>query len=253
MRKIKPWDDRIGRRLKLRDLHILLTVAQCGSMGKAAARLAVSQPAVSKAIAEMEHTLQVRLLDRTAHGIIPTLYGRALLKWGLAVFDDLRQAVKEIEFLADPTAGEVRIGTTEAMTAGLVPAVIDRLARRYPRIVFTVTPAPTIALQYHDLRERRVDLVLGRMASRIADDDLNAEVLFNEQASHVLVEARNRPRKGKPQRSGLSSSCRARQAAPSRSSNWPLLSDHRKAASPSRPSRRAQGISQASAVIARVS
>lgn len=180
MSTIKPWDDRIGRRLKLRDLHILLTVAQCGSMGKAATQLAVSQPAISKAIAEMEHTLRVRLLDRTAQGIVPTLYGRALLKWGLAVFDDLRQAVKEIEFLADPTAGEVRIGTTEAMTAGLVPAVIDRLARRYPRIVFSVTPAPTIALQYHDLRERRVDLVLGRMASRIPDDDLNAEVLFDD-------------------------------------------------------------------------
>jgi DNA-binding transcriptional LysR family regulator len=180
MSTIKLWDDRIGRRLKLRDLHILLTVVQCGSMGKAATQLAVSQPAISKAIAEMEHTLRVRLLDRTPQGIAPTLYGRALLKWGLAVFDDLRQAVKEIEFLADPTAGEVRIGTTEAMTAGLVPAVIDHLARRHPRIVFIVTPAPTIVMQYHDLRERRVDLVLGRIASRIADDDLNAEVLFDD-------------------------------------------------------------------------
>ena len=54
------WDDkRLGRHLKLRDLNVLLTVARCGSMGKAAAELALSQPAVSKAIADMEFTLGV--------------------------------------------------------------------------------------------------------------------------------------------------------------------------------------------------
>src|SRR5690349_16499796 len=107
------WDDRIGRRLKLRDLHVVMSVAQYGSMGKAAAEIAISQPAVSKAIADVEHTLQVRLFDRTPVGVEPTRYGRALLKWGDAVFDDLRQGVKEIEHLADPTTGELRLGCTE--------------------------------------------------------------------------------------------------------------------------------------------
>src|SRR5919109_3384428 len=104
------WSERIGKRLKLRDLHILLAVVQWGSMAKAAAELAVSQPAVSKAIADMEHTVGLRLLDRTRHGIEPTVYGRALIKRGLAVFDELRQGVKELEFLADPTAGGLPSG-----------------------------------------------------------------------------------------------------------------------------------------------
>src|SRR5215813_497103 len=82
------WTDRIGRRLKLRDLHILLAVAKSGSMGKAAADLAISQPSVSKAIAEVEHAVGLRLLDRGAHGIEPTIYGRALLQCGVAVFDE---------------------------------------------------------------------------------------------------------------------------------------------------------------------
>jgi len=176
----KQWDDRIGRRLKLRDLHILMTVAQCGGMGKAAVQLAVSQSAVSKAIADMEYMLGVRLLDRTSQGVEPTLYGRTLLKWGVAVFDDLRQGVKELEFLADLTAGEVRVGSTEAMTAGLVPAVIDRLSRQFPRLVFNVMQARTLALQYRDLRERSVDLILGRMVMPIADEDLNVETLFDD-------------------------------------------------------------------------
>jgi DNA-binding transcriptional LysR family regulator len=149
-------------------------------MGKAAALLALSQPAVSKAIAEMEHTLGVRLLDRTAQGVEPTLYGRALLKWAIAIFDDLRQGVREIEFLADPTGGEVRVGCAEIMNAGLLPAVIDRLSRQYPRLVFTVTQAPGIAAQYRDLRERRVDVVFGRMMAPIEDEDLVAEILFED-------------------------------------------------------------------------
>ena len=95
------WTDRIGRRLKLRDLHILMAVAQSGSMVRAAQILAISQPVVSKAIADLEHAVGVRLLDRGPHGVEPTMYGRALLDSGVAVFDDLRRGVKQIEFLAD--------------------------------------------------------------------------------------------------------------------------------------------------------
>jgi DNA-binding transcriptional LysR family regulator len=174
-------DDRIMQRLRLRDLRVFSAVAEFGSMGKAAARLAVSQPAVSKAIAAMEHTLGVPLLDRTPQGVEPTIYGRALLKWSNAFLDDLRQGVREIEYLADPTAGEVRIGTSEPLAGGLVAAVIHRLARQYPRLGFDVLPVRAPPLQYHDLRERTVDLVLGRMANAAAaDDDLNVEVLFED-------------------------------------------------------------------------
>ena len=70
--------DHVGTRLKLRDLHILLTVVEWGSMAKAAKHLAVSQPVVSRAIAQLERGLSVRLLDRTAQGIEPTVYGRTV-------------------------------------------------------------------------------------------------------------------------------------------------------------------------------
>src|SRR5215510_7279010 len=92
--------DRIGRRLKLQDLHVLMAVVQAGTMGKAAQRLNTTQPNISRAIAELEHAFGVRLLDRHRQGITPTEYGRALLDCGTAVFDDLRQGVKTIELLA---------------------------------------------------------------------------------------------------------------------------------------------------------
>src|SRR5215467_7293764 len=101
--------DRIGRRLKLHDLHVLMTVVQAGSMSKAAQVLNTTQPAISRSIAELEQAIGVRLLDRGRHGAEPTEYGRALLDGGAAMFDDLRQAVKNIEFLANPTVGEIRI------------------------------------------------------------------------------------------------------------------------------------------------
>src|SRR6185369_4367806 len=128
--------DRIGRRMKLHDLHVLMAVVQAGSMNKAAALLNTGQSAISRSIAELEHTIGVRLVDRNPQGVEPTQYGRALLDGGVAVFDDLRQAVKNIEFLSDPEAGEVRVGSTVFTAASFVCAVIDRVSRRYPQVKF---------------------------------------------------------------------------------------------------------------------
>src|SRR5205085_1744501 len=77
MKKGIRWESQIGRRLRLRDLHVLFAVVQFGSMAKAAAQLAVSQPVVSEAIADLEATIGVRLLDRSRRGATPTLYGQA--------------------------------------------------------------------------------------------------------------------------------------------------------------------------------
>src|SRR5712672_3597837 len=94
------WESQIGRRLRLRDLHVFSTVVRLGSMGKAAQALGVTQPAVSEVIADLEHALGVRLLDRAPQGVEPTQYGDALLKRSIAVFDELKQSVRDIEHLA---------------------------------------------------------------------------------------------------------------------------------------------------------
>ena len=175
------WSDRIGRRLKLRDLHILLTVAKSGSMGKAAADLAISQPSVSKAIADVEHTVGLRLLDRGPHGIEPTIYGRALLKCGTAVFDELRLGVHELEFLTNPGAGELRVGCTETMAAGFVSVVCERLSRQHPRVGFHLIPGDSGTLINRELRQRGIDLMVGAVTMLNLEHDLNAELLFDDQ------------------------------------------------------------------------
>jgi DNA-binding transcriptional LysR family regulator len=169
---------RIERRLKLHDVRVLLSVAQTGSMHKAAQHLGTSQPAVSRSIADLEQTLGVRLFDRGRRGVEPTHYGRAIIKCGAAVFDEIRQGVKNIEFLADPAAGELRIGSTEAAAAGPGLAVIDRLAARYPRIAFNILTAGRTAL-YHHLAERNVELVIAGIASDIPEQFV-VERLFDD-------------------------------------------------------------------------
>jgi DNA-binding transcriptional LysR family regulator len=178
--------ERVSHRLKLRDLRLLLALDEWGSMAKAAAHLNLTQSAVSKAIAELEHTFGVRLFDRTPKGIDPTPYGRALLKGGAAVFDELRQSVNAIEHLADPTAGELRLGCTEPMSWGIVPTIINQLVRQHPGLIFRVMQADPAALRYRELRERKIDLAIGRIAGPIPGDDVDAEILYNEK---VLVVA----------------------------------------------------------------
>lgn len=175
------WDDRIGRRLKLHDLHVLMTVAEMGSMGKAAERLAVSPPSISKAIADIERAVGARLLDRTSKGVEATAYGRALLRHGTGAFDELRQGIKAIESLNDPTVGEVRLGCPDVFASGLISAIIDRFSAKYPRVVVVVTAANNVEREFQLVRDRAVDFLLAGFPRTVVDDDLELEFLYEDR------------------------------------------------------------------------
>jgi len=182
MRKI-DWESQIGRRLKLRDLHVFLTVAERGSMAKAATHLGVSQPAVSEIISELEQTLGVRLLDRGPHGVEPTLFGRAMIERSVAAFDELKQGIRTIEALADPDVGELWIGCPESISASLLPPIVEEFSLRYPRVVINVRRMAAPSLDLPALRERRLDFVLARIAKPLGHEgeDLKVERLFDDR------------------------------------------------------------------------
>jgi DNA-binding transcriptional LysR family regulator len=143
---------------------------------------------VTKAVADLEHTLGVRLLERNPRGVELTEFGRAMLNRGHAVFDELRQGVKDIEFLADPTAGEVRIGGTAPHLASFVSTIVDRLHRRYPRMVVQVTSTSAESL-LRDLEERNLDLLILRKFGPF-EDRLSFEVLC-DNPNFVVAGASN--------------------------------------------------------------
>lgn len=174
------WEGRIGRRLKLRDLHVYFTVVQCGSMAKAAVELGVAQPTVSEIVADLEHTFGVRLLDRGARGVAPTMYGNALLKRGIAAFDELKQSTRDIAFLADPSVGELRIGCAESIAAAVLPKILEQFNQRYPRVVIHIDDVPSTAPSV--LRARKHDLIVVRTVVSASDEaDFQIETLFNDQ------------------------------------------------------------------------
>lgn len=184
-----PWSDRIGSRLKLRDLHIFMVVATAGTMGRAAAELAVSQPVISKAIADLEYALGVRLFDRSRRGVELTDYGRSLRDSSITVFDDLRQGVKRLEAIADPNSGEVRLGTTEPLATGFVSAALKKMVARYPRMNFHLVQGDLATLRTRDLRTRNIEFAVARILEPFSQDEFAAEVLFNEP--FVVVVGRN--------------------------------------------------------------
>ena len=184
MAEAVDWEARIGRRVRLRDLHVLFAVDRSGSMAKAAAQLGITQSAISQMVAELEGALGVRLLDRSPRGVEATVYGRTLLKYGKAAFDDLRQGIQEIEFLADPGVGEIRIGAPESVSSAILPAIIRRFSQQYPRAHLDVDTTDVTAAM-PKLRDRSLDVVmaLGGIAREDISraTDLKVEILFNDE------------------------------------------------------------------------
>jgi DNA-binding transcriptional LysR family regulator len=184
-------DRRLGRRITLRDLQIMINAVQLGSMAKAAAHLAISQPTVSQAIADLEHAVGARLLDRGPQGVVPTIYGDIFLKRGLEAFDALKQGMRDIERVAAPGSGDIWIGSSDTWMCGFIPAVIQRLSRRHPNVVVHTSDANASDAEFHKLRERKLDLMTGRVARSHIDDDLSVEILY-EESLHVVAGARHR-------------------------------------------------------------
>jgi DNA-binding transcriptional LysR family regulator len=194
MQKRTNWDEHLGRRVRLRDLHILLAVVRHGSMMRAASQLNISQPAISDAIATLEAAFGVRLLERSRKGVEPTSYGALLLKYGRMAIDDLRQGIKEIEFLADPTAGELRILCTDTIANGVLVPIIQLLGHRYPRVRLDVAQFATPLYEFAELEQRKADLALVRLDpgfSRRSAPTLDALELLDDQ--YCVVASRRSP------------------------------------------------------------
>jgi DNA-binding transcriptional LysR family regulator len=180
------WSDRIGSRIKLRDLHILMAIADTGSMAKAAAKLRISHPAISKTISDMEGTLGVRLLDRGSQGAELTAYGEVLLRCGINIFDEMRQGLRSLEHLSDPNSGEVRLGCTEIVIHSLAPTIVRKFSHKYPGVQLDVKLTNPGEYQIQELRERKIDLLITRATGQHLEDDFHSEILFDEPFVFVV-------------------------------------------------------------------
>lgn len=172
--------DAVLRRVTLRELRLLLAVARAGSILKAAEDIGLTQPAVSRAVGDLEQTIGTRLFDRTNRGVEPTPQGRILLDRARCMFDEMRLAIEEIDALSDATAGEVRIGGTPAMCGGLLAHAVLLVGASRPAVRHQIEEMEAARLAAA-VRARNLDLALGREPAVQADGEIAFEHLFDDR------------------------------------------------------------------------
>lgn len=168
----------VARRVTLKELRLLLAVSRSGSILKAASEIGMTQPALSKAISELEATLGVRLFDRTNRGVCLTPHGDVLARRATGVFEELRQAGDELQSLTEADRGELRLGGTPAMCAGALPHAIAAVRLHRPRFTFQITELESARLA-SEVAARSVDLGIGRKPAG-SSDELEFEPLFED-------------------------------------------------------------------------
>lgn len=180
------------KRLAFRHLRLVIKVAEERNLVGAAKRLNMTQPAVTKALREIESMLGVDLFERTNRGVVPTIYGEALVAHARLVLTDLSRAAEEITDLRDGTGGRVAVGTLLAASATLLPDAIVKLKQERPKLAISIKEG-TNDLLLSGLRQGELDLVLGRLPQLWDCEGLEQETLFQDagcvvvRAGHPLV------------------------------------------------------------------
>jgi DNA-binding transcriptional LysR family regulator len=166
-------------RLKLRQLLLVSTLGELGSLHKSASQLAMTQPTATKLLQDLEATLGVTLFERSKKGMAPTPYGVALIRHSRGLLADLDGARNEIQALADGAAGTIAIGTMTSSASVVLPRAIAALALHRPKLHISIIEG-THAMLVTSLKAGGLDLMLGRVMGGAQMDDLQYEVLYRD-------------------------------------------------------------------------
>ncbi|RJG11010.1 pca operon transcription factor PcaQ [Pseudomonas cavernicola] len=174
----------IDTRIKFRHLVCFLEVARQGSLARAADKLAVSQPAISKTLKELEQLLAASLFERSKSGVSLTEAGMAFLRYAGPCVQALRDGVNSLR-AGEYESGVVRLGVLSTVESLLVPEVVRRLHERHPALVVSVVTGPSAYL-LSQLRVGDLDLVAGRMTDSPLIQGLTFEHLYSESMTLVV-------------------------------------------------------------------
>lgn len=142
---------------ELRLIRLAIALGKHGNFARAAESLNLTQPSLTRGIAELERALRVPLFDRTRKGAIPTAFGRVLLERGEAVLRSEASLRREIQLLAGLESGSLAISAGPLASEISVAAAIARVLRSHPRLriqCHTVDPEQVV----QDVLAERVDV-----------------------------------------------------------------------------------------------
>lgn len=166
-------------RLKIRHLHALVAIAEQGTLVRAADVLSVTQPAVSKTLAELEDIVAQRLFERTPKGLKLTSAGRVLLRYAGSSLRAIREGLESIASERTVDAPAVLIGALPNVAATILPPALLRFAADFPHARITVRTGSNAQL-IAALHQGVLDLVIGRLAEPTAMQGLTFEHLYSE-------------------------------------------------------------------------
>jgi DNA-binding transcriptional LysR family regulator len=172
----------------LRQLSYFVAVAEEGHLGRAAQRLCMSQPPLTRHGKAMEAGLGVRLFDRTPRGMRLTEAGEALLKDAREILRMLHGAADRAQRVGTGQRGRLDVGLYGSATFGVVPRILARFCEEHPDVDLSLHYAQTPA-QVQALRQGRVLIVFERMLPR--DPDIHTELVAREPLA-VAVNQRHR-------------------------------------------------------------
>eukprot|EP00873_Tetraselmis_striata_P030672 jgi/Tetstr1/450936/TSEL_037972.t1 len=173
----------IDSRVRFRHLRTFIEVVRQNSVGRAAQVLAVSQPAVTKTIRELEEILDKKLFEKDGRGLRVTRYGEVFLRHAGASVAALQTGIDSLSRIdAGPP---VRIGALPTVSARIMPKVMERFL-----VEGTDSPVKIVTGENHvllgQLRTGRLDLVVGRLAAPEQMAGLTFEYLYSEQVRFVV-------------------------------------------------------------------
>ncbi|MFY1854280.1 LysR family transcriptional regulator [Achromobacter xylosoxidans] len=182
------WDAaRLANRLRQRHLVLLENIARHGTLTRVAAATGISQPAATKALAELEAIFGAPLFLRTGRGMQPTPLGELALVRARRMQSDLDLWAREVEALHDGRAAHLHVGVVPYVSSALLTAAIGRLHQRHG-VTLTLHRATTDHL-VPMLRRHELDCVISRATSTVAQDDLDHRVLYR-QRPRVIAHSR---------------------------------------------------------------
>lgn len=170
------------QRLRLHQLRALDALDAQRSLIKAASTLAISQPALTRTLHNVEQVLQVRLFDRHVRGVRPTAAGLAAVAAARSVLQELRRLDEALDQLGDPEARTLSIGALPVAAAGVLPGVLARLKAERPGLRIRLHEGRTEEL-LPLLADGELDLVVGRLYAPDTPDGMDREPLWDEPIS----------------------------------------------------------------------
>lgn len=168
------------RRLRLQHLHLLVSLAETGSISEAARVSFTTQPALSKWLKELEESIGAPLFERHARGLHLTAHGSLLLAHARRVLSEMQRARHALDTLQDGNSFRVAIGTSPASAPNLVPAAIMTFLRKHPSAQVPLEENPMDRL-LERLELGQLDLVVGRLDTYAPRQALRSERLYHEQ------------------------------------------------------------------------